>query len=88
MVLKGGILSGIKNLQQRGGWVAMKTSAELVDFIQHEDGISTAGLADGLNNVARERPDVSSPVAANIRLVMDAVTALFERERTMLEGAV
>ena len=71
MVLKGCILSGIKDLQQRGGWVAMKTSAELIDFIQHEDGVFAAGLSDSLNNIARERADIGTPMPANIRLIVD-----------------
>ena len=54
----------------------MKTRAELVDFIQHEDRISTAGLSNPLNNIARQRADVGAPVAANIRLVMDAAETL------------
>ena len=76
MVLKGCILSGIEDLQQSGGWVAMKTRAELVDFIQHEDGISTAGLFDPLNNISRQRADIGAPMPANIRLIMDPAETL------------
>src|SRR4029453_13643941 len=76
MVLKSCILSGIEDLEQRGGWVAVKTSAELVDFIQHEDGVSTAGLSDSLNNIAWERADIGTPMPSNIRLIVDPAQTL------------
>src|SRR3990172_9009692 len=76
MVLKGRILSGIEDLQQSGGWVAMKTRAELVDFIQHEDGVSAAGLSDSLNNITGQCPDVGTPMTANIRLIVDPAKTL------------
>src|SRR3990172_3374645 len=76
MVLKGRILSGIEDLQQSGGWVAVKTHAELVDFIQHEDGVSAAGLSDPLNNIAGQRPDVGAPMTPNVRLVVNSAKTL------------
>ena len=69
-------LRGIEDLKQCGGWVAMKTSAELIDFIQHEDGVSPAGLSDSLNNIARERTDIGTPMPSNIRLIMDPAQTL------------
>src|SRR5262245_38029716 len=76
MVLKGCILSGIENLKQCGGWVAMKTSAELIDFIEHEDGVFSAGLSDSLNYIARQRADVGTPMPPNIRLIVDPAQTL------------
>src|SRR5215475_7829044 len=76
MVLKGCILRGVEDLQQRGGRVAVKTRAELVDFIEHEDGIATAGLSDALNNIARKCANIGTPMASNIRLVVDSTQTL------------
>src|SRR5215475_16052738 len=76
MVLKGCVLSGVQDLQQRGGWVAVKTRAELIDFIEHEDRIAAAGLSDPLNNIARKRADIGTPMAANIRLIMNSTQTL------------
>src|SRR5215472_15658028 len=76
MVLKGRVLSGVEDLQQRGGWVAVKTRAELIDFIEHKDGIATTGLSDPLNNIARKRADVGTPMAADIRHIMDSTQTL------------
>src|SRR3990170_1189299 len=76
MVLKGRILSGIEDLQQSGGRVALKTRAELIDFIQHEDGVSTAGLSDPLNDITRQRPDVGTPMPPDISLIVDPAKTL------------
>src|SRR5215813_13902155 len=76
MVLKGRVLSGVKDLQQRGGWVAVKTRAELIDFIEHEDRIAAARLSDPLNNIARKCADIGTPMTANIRLIMDSTQTL------------
>src|ERR1044071_8357262 len=76
MILKSGILRGIEDLQQRGRRVALKTSAELVDFIQHEHGISTSGLPYPLNNIPRECTDIGTPMPPNIRLVVHSPETL------------
>src|SRR5258706_9330461 len=76
MVLKAGVLRGIENLEQSGGRIAMKTGAELVDFIQHEARIFTAGFFVPLNDITRQRADVGAPMAANIRLVVHAANTL------------
>src|ERR1043166_2912283 len=76
MILKGGILRGIEDLQQRSRRVALKTSAKLVDFIQHEDGISTTGLPYSLNNITGEGPDIGTPVPPNVRLIMNPAKTL------------
>src|SRR5438309_11565280 len=76
MVLKSGILRGIEDLQQRSGRVALKTSAELVDVIQHEDGISTACFSYSLNDITGEGPDIGAPMPPNICLIADATKTL------------
>src|SRR5438034_11407331 len=94
MVLKSGILRGIEDLQQRSGRVALKTSAELVDFIQHEDGISTACFSYSLNNITGEGPDIGTPMPPNIRLIVDPTKTLSHEftihalSDTLLEGCL
>src|SRR6185295_10036330 len=63
-------------LQKRRRRIAMKARTELVDLIEHEDGISAAGLAESLNDVARKRADIGAPVPANVRLVVYSAQAL------------
>src|SRR3972149_4992561 len=76
MVLKGRILRGIEDLHQSGGRVALKTRAELIDFIQHEDGVSTAGLSNPLDDITRQRPDVGAPMTPDISLIVDPAKTL------------
>src|SRR6266550_6481023 len=54
----------------------MKTGAEFIDFIQHKDGILGACFSNSLNNVSRQRADVSTPVPSNLRLVVDTAETL------------
>jgi len=44
MVREAEILFGIKNLQQGTGGITSKIAADLVQFIEHKDGISTVAL--------------------------------------------
>src|SRR4029079_3784722 len=64
------------DLEQRRGRVAVKTAgAELVDFVQHQHAIARAGLAQALDDVARQRADVGPAMAADLRLVVQAAQA-------------
>ena len=65
-------MRGIQDLQQGSGWVAMKARAELVDFIEHEDGVSAARLSDSLNDITRKRADIRTPMPPNIGFIVDA----------------
>src|SRR2546428_8294384 len=76
MVLKSGIWRGIEAHQQGSGRLAWKTSAKLVDFIQQEDGISTAYFSYSLNDITEEGPDIDTPMPPNIRLIVDPTKTL------------
>jgi hypothetical protein len=76
VILKCVVLRWIQDFQQCGRRIAMKAGAELVDFVQHEDGISAAGLSDALNDIARKRTDVGAAMTADIRLVMHPAETL------------
>ena len=72
MVAEGGVLLAVQYLQQSRGRVAPHIAGKLVDLIQHQQGVHSAGAADGLNDATGHSADVGLAVAADIRLVPDA----------------
>ena len=66
------VLLRIENLEQRRGRVATEITAQLVDFVQHEDGIVGAGAAQVLDDLARQRADVGAAMTAQFSLVVHA----------------
>src|SRR4249920_1597698 len=76
MILKSRVLRRVQDLQQSSRRIAMETGAELVDFIQHKDGILGAGFANSLNNISGERADISAAVPSDLRLVVDTAKTL------------
>jgi hypothetical protein len=58
----------------RGG-IALDAAAELVDLVEHQHRVARAGLAQRLDDVARQRADVGAPVAADLGLVVRAAEA-------------
>ena len=72
MVAEGGVLLAVQHLQQSRGRVAPHIAGELVDLIQHQQGVHGAGAADGLDDAAGHSADIRLAVAADIRLVPDA----------------
>ena len=75
VVLEGRVLLRVKHLEKRRRRVAAEVRAELVDLIEHEDGILCSRLLDPLRNSTRERTDVGASVPANLRLVVQATEA-------------
>src|SRR5262249_51676362 len=69
------VLFGVEHLEERGGGIALDAAAELVDLVKHHHAIAGACLSDRLYDIARQRPDIGSPVAANLRLVVHASEA-------------
>ena len=69
VVDEGVVLRGIQHLQQRRGRIAPPVRADLVDLVEHEDGIAGLGAAEPLDDAAGQRADVGPPVAADLRLV-------------------
>ena len=66
------VLLRIEHLEHGRGRIAMDAGAELVDLVQHHHAIARTGLADALDDVARQRADIGAPVAADLRLVVHA----------------
>src|SRR5262249_13761230 len=69
------ILLRIEHLQHGGGRVALNAAPHLVDLIEHHDAVAGASFLDALNNIARQRTDISTAMAADLCLVMDAAQA-------------
>src|SRR5712692_3447044 len=63
------VLARIEHFEQRARWIAAKIGADLVDLVEHENRIASAGAAQLLNDSSRHRTDVSAPVSANFRFV-------------------
>src|SRR5690606_25566227 len=60
----------------RGSRIAPKILAQLVDFIEQEQRVHRPRPAQVGDDLARERADISPPVAANLRLVAHAAQRL------------
>ena len=69
VIAEGVVLFGIENLEESGGWIAAVVGADLVDLVEHENGIRGLGLIDSLDDAAGERADVGSAMPADLRLV-------------------
>ena len=63
------VLPWIKDFQKGRRRIATKITAELVDFVEHDDRVVGAAAADVLDQSPRHRTDVGPAVAADLRLV-------------------
>ena len=75
VVLEGVVLLRIEHLEQGRAGIATEVHADLVDLVEHEHGVVGAGGLDVLDDPAGQRADVGAPVAADLRLVVDAAQA-------------
>ena len=75
VVLEGVVLLRIEDLEQGRGRIATEVHADLVDLVEHEDRVVAARGLDVLDDPAGQRADVRAPVAADLRLVVDAAQA-------------
>ena len=66
------VLLRIENLQQRRRRIAAVVVAELVNLVEHHDGIVNTGAADRLNYAARHRADVGATMSAQFGFVAHA----------------
>ena len=69
------VLLRVEHLQHGRRGIALDAAAELVDLVEHHHAVARAGLADRLDDVARQRADIGAPVAADLRLVVHAAEA-------------
>src|SRR5690606_11491964 len=66
------VLLRIKHFQQRSRRSTTEVHGHLVDLVKEDYRVVAAGIFDPLNDPAGHRPDVGSPVTANLRLVPNA----------------
>src|SRR5204862_479640 len=62
----------IQHLQQCSARIAPEIGADLVDLVEHEYRVVAFGPAQSLDDSARQRPDVSPPMSANLGLIAQA----------------
>src|SRR5690606_12126055 len=65
--------------------VATEIIAELIHFVEHEDGVARAAAAQALHDAARQRADVGAAVAADLGFVTHA--AQRNADELALQGA-
>src|SRR5207245_8733341 len=66
------VLVWIEGLEERRRWITAKIAPDFVDFVEHENRIFGLSAADALDDLSRQRTDVSAPVTANFSFVMHA----------------
>ena len=72
MIPEGIVLLAVQYLQHSGGRIAPVVVAHLIDFIQQQQRIHAAALADGGHNTAGHSAYIRLTVATDIRLIPDA----------------
>jgi hypothetical protein len=63
------VLLGVEHFQQRRGRVALERRADLVDLVQHDHRVGGLGLAQCLDELARQRADVGAAMTLDLGLV-------------------
>ncbi|OQA06931.1 MAG: hypothetical protein BWY66_01613 [bacterium ADurb.Bin374] len=66
------VLLGVEHLEQRRARIAAEIHSHLVDFVEQDDGIPGARVAQGLDDSAGKGADVGASVAADLGLVAHA----------------
>ena len=72
VVAERAVLLGVEYFEHRRRRIAVHAAAHLVDLVEHHHAVARAGLADRLDDRARQRADIGAPMAADLGLVMDA----------------
>ena len=72
MILEGIVLLRIQHLQQRRGRITLVIRAQLINFIQQNQGVSSARLVNGGNDPAGHGAYVGPSVSPDIRFIPHA----------------
>ena len=72
MILEGIVLLRIQHLQQRRGRITLVIRAQLINFIQQNQGVSSARLVNGGNDPAGHGAYVGPSVSPYIRFIPHA----------------
>ena len=72
MIAERGILFRVENFQKRGGRIAAKILAELINFVKQNHRIIRSGAFHQLHDLSRQRADISAAMPANLGFVVNA----------------
>src|SRR5690606_36752785 len=75
VIAEAAVFRGVQYFQQSRGGIDLDTTAELIDFVEHQDAIPRARLVDRLNDIAGQGADIGPPMAPYFGLVMHAAQA-------------
>src|SRR5438270_3152899 len=70
VIAEGRVLLGIESFEQSRRRVAAEVATELVDFVEHEDGIVGLGAADALYDLSGQSADVSATMTADLGFIV------------------
>src|SRR6185437_16187823 len=66
------VLRRVEHLEQRGGWVAAKIRADLVNFVEQDDGVPAFSAPKRVQNATGKRADIRAAMATDFRFVPHA----------------
>src|SRR5438105_3708819 len=69
MILECVVLFGVKHFEQCRTRIATKIGTKLIDFIEQDNWIDGAGLFHHLDDLTRQRTDISAAVTANFSFI-------------------
>ena len=72
MVAEVDVLLRVEHLEQRRRGIAPEIGPELVDLVEHEDGVADTRLLEPLDDAPGQRSHVRAPVASDLGLVAHA----------------
>ena len=72
MIEKIAVLLRVQYFEQCRGRVSLVGSADLVDFVQHDNRVGRLGILERLDELAGHRADVGAPVTLDLGLVAHA----------------
>src|SRR5688500_14058872 len=72
MILERMILFRVKNFQYSGTRIATKIRTKVINLIQHMNGINRTRFLHRLNDLTRQRADISATMSTNLSFVSNA----------------
>lgn len=66
------VLLRVEHLQQGAGRVTLKTHADFIDFIDHDNRVGGFGLLEALNDFAGHGTDISAAMPLDLGLITHA----------------
>ena len=72
VILERLVLFRVQHFEQCRGRITAEIGGHLVDFVEHEDGVLSAGLLHHLDYLAGERANIGTAMAADFRFIANA----------------